>query len=548
MTTAHDDDDDGAPRSELTEAQVDASFDAQMRAGQPLQAAEAVVTWLLRQPVPLSAVNRARALKAGEIFEAHAGYVRGCEVFVWVGEHERASRLAMRASTMAPTIDAAACLTRIGDVTHAVPLLLKTKRTDASYARACVEIARALGRGAAVTMEIDRFLANFLRRGPDDAVQADALYLVAAAFAREGFVENAIEALMAIETRRPGFRDAAAQAQRMMQARRGAVQDFARVLDDDANFHGRREPSAAVHAPAHVSRIIDALAPSTATDESAALALESFAPGVMLAKRYRIEELIGRGGMSLVYRATDVELKDVVALKIFTQPTNDDALARFKQEVLLARQLLHKNIVRVYDLGTALGARFLTMELLRGEDLHTKLVRGVTLREGLDLMIQACAGLEVAHQAGVVHRDIKPENLFVTNDNVLKVTDFGIAKQLNSEGLTVAGMVVGTPEYMAPEQAHGHMKVTPQADLYSLGVIFYFLTTGSLPFRHAELVPLLMMHVSQIPESPRLRNPSVHPDVDGLVMQLLQKDPALRPPSARALGERLIDLRLRGVV
>jgi serine/threonine protein kinase len=278
------------------------------------------------------------------------------------------------------------------------------------------------------------------------------------------------------------------------------------------------------------------------------LAAESFAPGVVLAKRYRLEELIGRGGMSLVYRAMDLELQDSVALKIFTQPTNEDALARFKQEVLLARQLIHRNVVRVYDLGTALGARFLTMELLVGQDLHTKMSHGLSLREGVDLLIQACAGLEAAHASGVIHRDVKPENLFVTRENVVKVTDFGIAKQSSQRGLTVAGMVVGTPEYMAPEQAHGHMEVTPQADLYSLGIILYYLTTGTLPFRHAELVPLLMMHVTQAPEAPRKLNPSLPVDVESLVLQLLEKEASRRPASARVVGERLIDLRLRGVV
>ncbi|OGQ20093.1 MAG: hypothetical protein A2138_24110, partial [Deltaproteobacteria bacterium RBG_16_71_12] len=282
--------------------------------------------------------------------------------------------------------------------------------------------------------------------------------------------------------------------------------------------------------------------------EAAVAIAESFAPGVVLAKRYRLDELIGRGGMSLVYRATDLELQDTVALKIFTQPTNEDALARFKQEVLLARQLIHRHVVRVYDIGTALGARFLTMELLLGEDMHTKLTQGLSLRDGIDYLTQACAGLEAAHQVGVIHRDIKPENLFVTRENVVKVTDFGIAKATFQKGLTVAGMVVGTPEYMAPEQAHGHMEVTPRADLYSIGVILYFLCTRTLPFRHSELVPLLLMHVNDPPELPRLRNPALHADVEQLVLELLAKDPAARPPSARALGERLIELRLRCVV
>jgi serine/threonine-protein kinase len=237
-----------------------------------------------------------------------------------------------------------------------------------------------------------------------------------------------------------------------------------------------------------------------------------------------------------------------VALKLFTQPTNEEAIERFKQEIKLARQLIHDNIIRVYDLGTALGARFLTMELLVGEDLHAKMTRGISLREGCNLLAQACDGLDVAHRIGVVHRDIKPENLFVTKSGVVKVMDFGIAKQMRQPGLTMAGMVVGTPEYMAPEQAHGHMAVTPAADLYSIGIILYALATGQLPFRHDELVPLLLMHVGEAPRPPRQLNPGCPVEVEQLILELLSKQADQRPPSAAAVAARLRKLRTDGVI
>jgi tetratricopeptide (TPR) repeat protein len=513
-----------------------------------VDAADLIVAWVTRRPRPLSENDRAWALRAAHLFDEGNAPARAVEVLAWIGAQHEGQSIAKKLADAGRLVDAGACYARLGDGTRAIEVLIKVPRSDAAqYTRACVEAARALARGAAITMDLDRFLADFIRKGPDDEPQAEALYAIAGAFSREGFPENAVECLVRIEARRPGFRDAAAQARRLEAGSRAAITDFARVLDEDARFQGAELPSAlrAPPVPAGPPTIIQQ---DPSNEAATSVVAESFAPGVVLMKRYRLEEIIGRGGMSLVYRATDLELGGIVALKIFTQPTNEDALARFKQEVLLARQLIHRNVVRVYDIGTALGARFLTMELLIGEDLHTKLTRGLTLREGIDYLIQTCAGLEAAHSVGVIHRDIKPENLFVTKENVIKVTDFGIAKQGTQKGLTVAGMVVGTPEYMAPEQAHGHMEVTPRADLYSLGIILYYLTTGTLPFRHPELVPLLMMQVTQKPDPPHVRNPKVNPAVEELVMSLLEKEPSLRPPSARALGERLIDLRLKGVV
>ncbi|MCC7112067.1 MAG: serine/threonine protein kinase [Deltaproteobacteria bacterium] len=509
-----------------------------------VDAADLILATVTRRPRPLSEADRAWALRCATLLEQGGAALRAAEVLAWIGASAEGEAMAQRLLEAGQVFAAGSCLVRMGDPSRGIELVTSaTPRGDARYSAACVDVARGLSRGAAMTMEIDRWLADFIRRGPEDEEEAEALYAIAAAFAREGLPENAVECLQRIEARSPGFRDAAVQAQRLEAGVRGAVQDFARVLEEDARFQGVSLPVPQRPVPVGSPTLIT----RDPAVEAVAIA-ESFAPGVVLAKRYRLEELIGRGGMSLVYRATDLELQDTVALKIFTQPTNEDALARFKQEVLLARQLIHRNVVRVYDIGTALGARFLTMELLLGEDLHTKLTHGLSLRDGIDLLTQACAGLEAAHQVGVIHRDIKPENLFVTRENVVKVTDFGIAKATFQKGLTVAGMVVGTPEYMAPEQAHGHMEVTPRADLYSIGVILYFLCTRTLPFRHSELVPLLMMHVNDPPEPPRLRNPALHADVEQLVLELLAKDPAARPPSARALGERFIELRLRGVV
>ena len=511
-----------------------------------LVAGELIVTRLLQRPQPLLDNEHAWGIRAAQLLEQGRAFARAAELLVWLGASAQARSLVEQLLQAGLLIEAAACLVHLGEPGRALELLGHTPRGHVDYSRACQETARALARGALITMELDRFLADFIRKGPDDDEQAEALYAIAAAFSREDMAENALECRMRIEARRPGFRDVAARACALEAGERTEVAAFARVLEEDARFAGLGPPGARRPMKPGPTTMLQHPADNVAA--AAASTVDPFAPGVVVLERYRLEEIIGHGGMSVVYRATDLELNDLVALKLFTQATNEDALARFKQEVLVARQLHHRNIVRVHDIGTAFGARFLTMELLRGEDLHTKMTRGVSLRDGIDLLIQACAGLEAAHHSGVIHRDIKPENLFVTDENVVKVTDFGIAKQVRQRGLTLAGMIIGTPEYLAPEQANGHMEVTPRADLYSMGIILYCLATLSLPFRHAELVPLLMMHVNDKPEPPHMRNPLVPPQVDALIMQLLEKDPALRPPSARALGERLLDLRLKGAV
>ena len=420
-------------------------------------------------------------------------------------------------------------------------------------------------------MPLDRWLATFIRQGPTSDDGADAFYALAALYARQGMPENALEVLSRLVEKRPDYKDAVAQRKRLDHQILGSSDALAKVLDEDAAFEAaaRRTtelpssfelppvtapsspPSSQPSHPSQPSYPAGAAlseSPTMIIDEIEQATTLSFAPGATVAKRYKIIDVLGKGGMSIVYEALDLELSETVALKLFTQPTNEEAIERFKQEIRLARQLIHEHIIRVYDLGTTLGARFLTMEMLLGEDLHAKMTRGISLREGCRLLAQACDGLQVAHNVGVVHRDIKPENLFVTKDNTLKVMDFGIAKQTRQPGLTIAGMVVGTPEYMAPEQAHGHTLVTHAADLYSIGIILYALATGQLPFRHDELVPLLLMHVSEPPVPPRRLNPGCPVEVEALILQLLNKRAEDRPASAAIVAQRLRGFQTAGIV
>ena len=269
-----------------------------------------------------------------------------------------------------------------------------------------------------------------------------------------------------------------------------------------------------------------------------------FAVGVDIAGRYRIVGELGRGAMAIVYHAHDLELGDEVALKVF-QLAGDDELGRFREELRLSRRIQHENVIRLYDIGVQGGQRYISMELLEGCPLSDRLGKPLSLAEGIGYLAQACAGLQAAHDLGVVHRDVKPDNLFVTEGGLLKVMDFGIAKQ-EATGGTLAGTILGTPQYMSPEQISGSGDVTPAADLYALGVIAYEIFTGTLPFDHDEVLPLLMMHTMEDPEPPSARSPGMSGTLEAIILRLLAKDPAARPASCAELARELDVLRPRG--
>jgi len=264
----------------------------------------------------------------------------------------------------------------------------------------------------------------------------------------------------------------------------------------------------------------------------------------MIANRYRLEEQIGEGGMAEVFSAYDLELDESIAMKVFRSSlTDDDSLARFRQEIKLSRQLQQPNVTRVYDLGMAGGRRYLTMELLVGQSLEDKLQEGMDLAAAVEVLIQACAGLQAARDSGIIHRDVKPDNLFITELGVVKVMDFGIAKQQATPGFTVMGTIAGTPEYMSPEQVNNFTNVTPATDLYALGIVAFRMITGKLPFEHEELVPLLVMQVQDPPPAPRSLNPAIPASLERVVLKLLEKDPADRFPSCRELAKALESVR-----
>ena len=272
---------------------------------------------------------------------------------------------------------------------------------------------------------------------------------------------------------------------------------------------------------------------------AAAEVLRAFPPGHRVAGRYQVLERVGRGGSATVLKVFDHELEETCALKIFHLTGSDADLQRFKREVSLSRKIVHENVIKLYDLGSEAGHYFLTMELLEGEDLGSLVKHDMPApARALTLLMEACAGLQAAHQRGVVHRDIKPANLFVQRAGPLKVMDFGIAKPADATTLTSTGIFLGTPQFVSPEQVRGN-EVSPATDLYALGVVMYLLFTGTLPFTDKEIYALLMKHANDAPPPPTARNPTIPPLLEGLIVACLEKDPRRRPESATEVRETL---------
>lgn len=273
---------------------------------------------------------------------------------------------------------------------------------------------------------------------------------------------------------------------------------------------------------------------------------DGFEVGMVLNERYRFEAKLGQGGMATVYKAFDLELDEYVAIKIFNRPISDEnAIKRFKQELSLSRKLLHPNIIRLYDIGSSMGFRFITMELLVGRDLFHHLGQPIAFSTGIDWLVQICDGLQAAHDKGVIHRDIKPHNIFVQDDGSIKVMDFGIAKSQHAPGMTVGNMIAGTPEYMSPEQISGFSSVTHSTDLYALGIVAYQMFTAKVPFAHKDMLPLLMMHINERPMPPGQLNDSLPDELERIILRLLEKRPEDRFASCSQLADALRMLQAR---
>jgi tetratricopeptide (TPR) repeat protein len=267
-------------------------------------------------------------------------------------------------------------------------------------------------------------------------------------------------------------------------------------------------------------------------------------PGANFGPRYRIDSVLGKGGMGTVYKAYDKHLNRLVALKLVRPELSADpaAVQRFKQELLLASRISHKNILRIHDLGEVGATQFISMACIEGEDLHHLLQKQGRLPadRAVSMARQLCAGLAAAHAEGVVHRDLKPQNVLIDQAGNVYISDFGLAKSLEAGAATMthSGQFLGTPRYMSPEQVEGK-PADHRSDIYSLGLILYEMVAGDVPFKGDSAQQIMFKRLKEKPQNPRLLNPDLPEYLARIIMRCLETDPGRR---YRGVGEILADL------
>jgi TolB-like protein len=270
--------------------------------------------------------------------------------------------------------------------------------------------------------------------------------------------------------------------------------------------------------------------------------LDQLTRGKVFAGRYEIIEELGKGGMGRVFRAFDKKIEEEIALK-FLNPeitANKQTVERFRNELKFARRVVHKNVCRVFDLNEAEGILFITMEYVPGEDLKSLLRRSgqLTVEKSISIARQLSEGLAEAHGLGLIHRDLKPQNIMIDRQGQARIMDFGIARSLTTAGTTEAGLVMGTPEYMSPEQISGE-DVDQRSDIYSLGVILYEMVTGRALFSGETPLSLAMKHKTEAPKDPTVINAQIPRELSRVILKCLEKDKIRRYQSAEEMREDL---------
>ncbi|HUT04634.1 MAG TPA: protein kinase [bacterium] len=261
------------------------------------------------------------------------------------------------------------------------------------------------------------------------------------------------------------------------------------------------------------------------------LGAPSFKKGVKFADRYEIVSEVGKGGFGRVFRAVDVTTGSVIALKVLKPSlTSDEQVrSRFLGELKMSRRVVHPNIIRLTDILEIGGMLILVMEFVEGMSLKQMIRREgpFDVELAYTIMSQVCLGLDAAHRVGVVHRDIKPQNILITKNLGIKIVDLGLARHLGGNSVSQTGVIMGTPDYMSPEQVRGR-NIDARSDIYSLGVVMYEMFTGKLPFTGESSVAVLLAHLRQVPESPMRLRSDLPPWVSYMILRAMAKRPSQR--------------------
>jgi tetratricopeptide (TPR) repeat protein len=505
---------------------------AMQQAGRYSEAAtlyETVEQWGLAADAAMQAGQVARA---GAMFEKAEDWPNAAHAYVEAGLHEQAAEAFVKAKLNRAAAEfffkcgkksrAAELYSGLGDHYESGQILLglgrdeealadmqKVPYEDERYLEASDQIGQIFLRKGLLAMAVDRYRMALAGRGLNDATRS--LYFnLASALERAGKESSALMIYQRIAMTDFNFRGVGARVEQLRQ--RAASPTSGGALEE-----GR-------------SRV---LLPRQAE------------PREVLGGRYQILERIADGGMGTVYKARDLELDEVIALKLLRR-TDPTTVERLKRELKLTRKLMHPNIVRLFHFSEADNMYFLCMEFVEGKTLKSAITeRGaLPMAEAVPIIQQIGLALDAAHKAGVIHRDIKPQNVLLDTQNVVKVLDFGIAWAVDETlSLTLDGEVVGTPEYMSPEQISAK-PVDARSDLYSLGVVAYELVTGQVPFRGETPVATVLQHLRQMPVPPSQLQPLVPKSLEAIVLRLLQKEPSDRYGSAPELLADLAQLEV----
>ncbi|MBN2208508.1 MAG: serine/threonine protein kinase [Candidatus Coatesbacteria bacterium] len=273
------------------------------------------------------------------------------------------------------------------------------------------------------------------------------------------------------------------------------------------------------------------LATDDSEDTKTDLALPSFKKGVKVGGRYEIVSEVGKGGFGRVFRAVDAKSEKLVALKVLNPSlTSDERVrSRFLGELKMSRRVVHPNIIRLTDVLEISGLLVLVMEFVEGVSLKQMIRRRGPFDVDLayTILSQVCLGLDAAHRVGVVHRDVKPQNILITKNLGVKIVDLGLARHLGGKSVSQTGVIMGTPDYMSPEQVRGS-SVDARSDIYSLGAVMYEMFTGRLPFTGESSVAILLAHLRQVPEAPMRVRPDLPPWVNYTILKAMAKKPSQR--------------------
>ena len=325
-------------------------------------------------------------------------------------------------------------------------------------------------------------------------------------------------------------------------------ESLAAVPDDATIVHTPSPPAAGHSAPEDATLVVQTPASkvwarATHVESADPGSTPLLQPDSVLAERYEIIKMLGEGGMGAVYKARDRELDRLVALKVIRPELAGHAsiLQRFKQELILARKITHRNVIRIFDLGVAEGLRFITMEFVEGRDLSSILEeRKFSPEEAVKILSQICDALKAAHAEGVIHRDLKPNNIMVEESGRVVVMDFGLARSMEATGMTQAGAVMGTPAYMSPEQAKG-LPADERSDIFSLGIIAYQMLTGVVPFQGDTALSSMLLRTQGPPQPPVQLDPKIPQPLSDIVLKSLATNAPDRYQTVQALQQDLTD-------